>query len=1385
MEYRVGPAEEVSTTTTDRQWRTRRVATCVVFLVVCVLQAPGRIVGDTKADLTMDPLAFLGRAFHMWDGSGFAGQVQNQAYGYLFPMGPFFAFFDLLDVPAWVTQRLWWTLLVTLAFLGANTLFARLGLGNNWSRYVGALAYALSPRILGVLGAASIEAYPAALTPWVLLPLVSLASGRTRGVARAAALSALAVGLMGGVNAAVNLAAVLPAVLWFATRRWDRTVARLAVWWAVFVAMATLWWVVPLFLLGRYSPEFLDYIESASDTTKVTNLIETLRGTSHWVGFLNTGLGSTWQIGGDLVTDGALIANTIVVAMAGLVGILLSQSRERLWIVSCLLVGVAMVTFGHLNGLQGWFAESQHSALDSALSPLRNVHKFDVLIRLALAFGIVSLLGSLDIRRAWKRRDFAVVLWPLTIALAVIAVASPTLTGRLAPTGGYQAVPDYWSETGAWLEQHPNGRALLAPGARFGRYIWGTTNDEILQSLTSADWEVRNAIPLTPTGHIRMLDAVERRFAAAQASNGLADYLSRNGIGYVVVRHDLSGAEAHARTGFVEQVLSQSPGFKLVKRIGPEINPHSITTTLNDTNLSPPRRAIEIWQVGSERPDRLTLTEVSDVSQVSGDSESLLDLADAGLLPRGVTVLSGDRSAQDPSPGGPKIVTDAYRRREVNYGRIGNNQSTTLTQYDPLSFKRPHPDYTPYSVETHGALGQWVGVREVLASSSTAEAASLPAIRPEQSVRAMFDDDPESYWSAQPLTAGTTQTVTITPDDPKKVGRITIQLSADGGSLMEAVTAKVDAKDTLVEGFRDPQDSDRWIVDVDDDIVSSKLTIAFKQRRGSFAPVRVTTMDIDGMPIGYRLALPDDISGGPDVVVASSVAGFNAGCIGIDSEPTRCSPTIRQTGEDDPGLIRSFTVERGGVFDVAASAAMRPSQMLNQLYANVARPKVTASVSSSAIDVPAANAFALLDDDADTTWVAAASDQVPSIDVTLDRRRTVSKFRFRYVTDMPASRPGSVVVHIGDEAYRRLVAPDGQFSIPPTTASSFTLEFTGDERTATFDPTTGETQLINVGISDLVVTGVPSNATPTSRIIEGSCGRGPRLLLDGVAQETSVTASSRELLAGDPVRITPCGEAPTLAAGVHDMELASDKSWRPVQLVLSREGTSSAPTASRALTADTWGDDHRTVDVPSRAEESYLSVDENINKGWVAKLHGKELATVTVDGWKQGFIVPAGAGGIVTMTYAPSRTFAWSLGVGFGLAVLLLCAAAVMILRRPGQSPAIRAATSPLVQSVAAIVVLGLIGGTAGASAAILAVALAQTARSRDSRPAMLMGLGIAMAAFGAAGAMLVVRPAGGAAAYLGERPISQLLVLIALAMVAVPWPAQRWNRRKGASKTR
>ena len=75
----------------------------------------------------------------------------------------------------------------------------------------------------------------------------------------------------GGVNATAVLAVVPLAALWLPACTRCGCGSRALVGWGLAVAAATAWWLVPLLLLGRYSPPFLDYIETAPVTTTPTD----------------------------------------------------------------------------------------------------------------------------------------------------------------------------------------------------------------------------------------------------------------------------------------------------------------------------------------------------------------------------------------------------------------------------------------------------------------------------------------------------------------------------------------------------------------------------------------------------------------------------------------------------------------------------------------------------------------------------------------------------------------------------------------------------------------------------------------------------------------------------------------------------------------------------------------------------------------------------------------------------------------------------------------------------------------------------------------------------------------------------------------------------------
>src|SRR5699024_12603681 len=115
------------------------------------------VLSSPPCDPATSPFRSLSQSAPLWPGSSFAVHVQSQAYGYLFPQGPFFALFDLVGLPAWLTQRLWWAVVLTVAYVGIVRVAAALRIGSPGTRAVASLAYALAPRMLADLGSISSE----------------------------------------------------------------------------------------------------------------------------------------------------------------------------------------------------------------------------------------------------------------------------------------------------------------------------------------------------------------------------------------------------------------------------------------------------------------------------------------------------------------------------------------------------------------------------------------------------------------------------------------------------------------------------------------------------------------------------------------------------------------------------------------------------------------------------------------------------------------------------------------------------------------------------------------------------------------------------------------------------------------------------------------------------------------------------------------------------------------------------------------------------------------------------------------------------------------------------------------------------------------------------
>ncbi|MGH3521474.1 MAG: alpha-(1-_3)-arabinofuranosyltransferase, partial [Mycobacterium sp.] len=836
-----------------------------VTLALSFAQSPGQISPDTKLDLTVNPLRFLARATNLWNSELPFGQAQNQAYGYLFPHGTFFLAGHLLGLPGWVTQRLWWALLLTVGFWGLVRVAEVLGIGSPTSRVIGAAAFALSPRVLTTLGSISSETLPIMLAPWVLLPTIlalrgSATADGARSVRRLAAQAGLAVALMGAVNAIATLAGCLPAVIWWACHRPNRVWWRYTAWWLVALALAMSWWLVAVILLARISPPFLDFIESSGVTTQWSSLVEVLRGTDSWTPFVAPDA----TAGAPLVTGSVAILGTCLVAAAGLAGLAGmaargGQASGRL--VTMLLVGVVLLAAGYSGGLGSPLAHQVQAFLDAGGAALRNVHKLESLIRIPVVLGLAELLGRIPLpgsapRPAWihafahPERDKRVAAGTVVL-IALMVSTSLAWTGRVTPPGTFSAIPRYWHEAADWLTAHNTGaptagRVLVVPGAPFATQLWGTSHDEPLQVLGDSPWGVRDSIPLTPPQTIRALDSVQRLFAAGRPSQGLADTLARQGISYVVLRNDLDpGTSRSARPILVHRAIAGSPRLQKVAQFGAPVGPDPVSGFVSDSGLRPRYPGVEIYRVAAAAGDPAApyLADTDRLARVDGGPEVLLRLDERRRL-LGQPALSPVLLAADATSAGLQVpslagvtVTDTPVARETDYGRVDDHSSAIRAAGDIRRTYNRVPDYPSPGAQT--VYGGWTGGR-LTVSSSSSDATALPDVAPATSPAAAIDGDSATAWVSNGLQSAVGQWLQVDFDHPVTNSVITVTPSATavGAQVRRIQVSTVNGTTTL-----------RF------DEAGNPLTAALPF--GETPWVRVTAIGTDDGSAGVQFAITD------------------------------------------------------------------------------------------------------------------------------------------------------------------------------------------------------------------------------------------------------------------------------------------------------------------------------------------------------------------------------------------------------------------------------------------------------------------------------------------------------------------------------------------------
>ncbi|WP_198663571.1 alpha-(1-_3)-arabinofuranosyltransferase domain-containing protein [Jiangella endophytica] len=1405
---------------------------CLGLIALAFRQAPGQIVPDTKLDLTADPAGFLQRALHLWEPAAAFGQLQNQAYGYLWPMGPLHLAGDLAGLPAWMVQRLWWSLILVAAFLGVVRLAGEMGIGRSWTRLLGGLVYALAPRILVSLGAVSIEAWPTALAPWALIPLVR--AWRGGPVVRNAALSALAVLCMGGVNAAATAAAVIPAGLWLLLAphwpgRW-----RFAAWWVGCCAAVTVWWWVPLLLLGSHSPPFLDWIETAGNTTQHTSPIEVLRGNDHWLSYLSVAGGPQWPAGWLLASEPVLILHTVLIAAIGLGGLARRDMPGRRVFLTGAVLGLALVSAGYVGAAAGPLAATVRELLDGPLAPFRNVHKFDVVLRLPLALGLAHALSMLRVPAISVRRFRVLVVG---LAVVVIAgVATPALAGRLPQAGSYDAIPGYWHEASDWLDENAGtGRALLVPGASFAEYTWGAPRDEPLQALGDTPWAVRDSVPLSSAGNIRLLDAVETRLAAGDGGAGVVDTLRRAGVTHLVVRNDLDRSRTDApRAALVHQAIADLPGAERVAAFGPQVGATDDPAAASDSRLDVRYPAVEVFAVADPEVDehRVHAYPLDGTLRMSGGPESLLTAGDAGLLDGRAAFVAGDGAGiADPNP--VPVVTDGLRRRAVWFGASRDNTTEVLRAGEDGGLGRVVRDFLPSGDDlARETVAVVDGVASVTASSSGSDPRATMARGAENSPWAAVDDDLGTSWVSGEYGSAVGQWLEITFDEPRRVPSVELTPLTGGPVSAPLRRVAVQTDTGILESDLSPGD-DAQVLAVPSGETSTLRVTVVAVGEGTVSGVGIRELTVPDLKVTRTLAVPAvteaDLGGSasgdpaPATLVFAVADGRRGECVATatgDTDVARCARQLARPGEENRDLRRSAELAAAADYEAELTARPRPGRSLEELLAPDA-DAIVATASSRAVTDPLGRPQAAVDHDPGTGWVAAPDDESPSLTLTWGPRRTIEGLRLQVEPWLAASRPSLVEVRAGEARFQTDVGDDGAVTFPePVRTDELTIQIVEVAEVEDRDPAFGLRSVLPAGVSEVEVLGADDLRLPVdeSRTVNIACGDGPELVVGGSSVTTRVEATVGDLLRGRRLDVLPCGdgaEPVPVDEGALDVVVRSTGAVRPESATLRPVDELPEPSSSLDVTVQTWDAAAREVVVPVRDEPAVLAVTENLNTGWTATLNGEALEPVRLDGWAQGFVLPVGSAGVVRLTYGPDGPYRWALLAGLGavLVVGVLAWRGTRVPAAPSPVPAQRvsgeavaagggrrarrtvplgagAPTRPVTarptarplarhrrQRAAPIIVLGaavlvLIGGAAGLAAAAVGavVLLAGPGRPWLTRLAPALAAGAVLLA----GFVVALRPWPGPSpgAHSG---VAQGLVLIGIALAVIGSVA--WQR--------
>uniref|UniRef100_UPI002453CACD alpha-(1->3)-arabinofuranosyltransferase domain-containing protein n=1 Tax=Nocardia carnea TaxID=37328 RepID=UPI002453CACD len=895
---------------------------------------------------------------------------------------------------------------------------------------------------------------------------------------------------------------------------------------------------------------------------------------------------------------------------------------------------------------------------------------------------------------------------------------------------------------------------------------------------------------LTPRGTTRP--------PAGRRAPGLAPALRGQGIGVLVLRNDLDPDTARStRPLLAHSAVEGSPGLRKVAEFGKPIEHGSGSDEfMVDADLRPEYPAVEIYRV--ETPPPGTPAEVrggtgapaefpgaytvplASVPVVQGGPEVLERLHRDPATSHEPTLLAADAAAAG-LPVGPVTVTDTPMDRETDFGKVDNHNSALRAPDDARRTHNLVPDYVVPGAEP--VRGDWVGAT-VTASSSAADATQIGGAAPGNSTAAIVDGDPTTAWISNAAEYALGQWLRLDMDRPFKSGllRFTTTPAAIGDPVKwvevrtnnGSVSARIGKPGEPVSVAL-PVGSTDWV----------KITARQTERGSTGGQFGISELAIEdysvpefpvAVEIRHRTVLPETTPG-------ATVTGWDLGqefpgrsaCFDAPDR-VRCGKGLALAPEEMGAFGRTLSVPAPVTVDPQLTVRPRQGPALEALLTDPARP-----VARGASDVGdlRGSAFAATDGDPRTSWTApeeTARDTrgpKPTLTIELPEPTLVTGLELTpSLGGLPAA-PTSVAVNLGNgPQIRELEDPDeiSRIELHPTVTDRIELSIRSWE--SVLDRTAlGYHQAQPAGLAEVNVLGPQYPApAPDDRLVTVGCDIGPTVAVGGRLVHTGITATAGELRSGAPVPAQPC---PDLAAP--PAPGTESGAAQPVSLPAGEVDVLVAPTELFFV------DRLRLVGTqppPPAADTGtqLLTLALSTNTGWRAQTaDGRELEPIVVNGWQQGWLLPAGAAGPVTVSF-PIDT--WYRVAIFGGLLLLIPLLAFAVPRGPRGDPAIPVRAWRTPWTVGGLALTAATTVIAGPTATVLTVAGLAVLRFVPRLPrrvlAAVAGIGTAVSA-----AALSTGPWRMPGGYMGDSLWVQLPALVAVIAVGLAaLPPITWRPR-------